>query len=148
MRRLFSTAGEVTTNENTESSSSQHTDVPATPSIVKTNPVEKLHSLLSRKRTERSSPIASSLRSTRSPHTKRARTFAEAAKHHSKDVSDMEVDSIRQPVASNASNAPSTVQLESFQVTASEQSAVDNLNETLFNYVLMKEASAPDKLLI
>ena len=60
----------------------------------------------------------------------------------------MEVDSIRQPMASNASSAPSTIQLESFQVTASEQSAVDNLNETLFKHVLIKEASAPDKLLV
>ena len=43
----------------------------------------------------------------------------------------MEVESIRQPVTSNTSSAPSTVQLDSFQVTASEQSAIDNLNETV-----------------
>ena len=122
--------------------------VPAQPSLVETTPVEKLCSLLSCKCTERSSPIASPMRSTTSPHTKKAHTFAEAAKHHSKDVSDMEVDTIRQPMVSNASSGPSTVQLESFQVTASEQSAVDNLNETLFSYVIMKEASAPDKQLV
>ena len=60
----------------------------------------------------------------------------------------MEVDNIRQPMVSNASSAPSTVQLEFFQVTASKQSAVDNLNETLLSYVLMKEASAPDKQVV
>ena len=141
-RRLFSTAGEATTSGITESSYSQRAHVPALPSLVKIESTEKLHSLLSWKRTERSSPIASSLRSTRSPHTKRAHTFAEGAKHHSKDVSDMKVDNIRQSLAYTTS-APSTVQLESFQVTASEQSAVDNLNETLFSYVLMKEASGP-----
>ena len=51
-------------------------------------------------------------------------------------------------MVSNASSAPSIVQLGSFQVTASEQSAVDNLTETLFSYVLMKKASAPDKQLV
>ena len=50
--------------------------------------------------------------------------------------------------ASNASSAANTVQLESFQVTPSEQCAVDNLNKSLFSYVLMKEASNPDKLLV
>ena len=60
----------------------------------------------------------------------------------------MDVDSIRPSLAPNTSSATSIVQLESFQVTASEQSAVDNLNETLFRYVLMKEASGPDKLLV
>ena len=144
-RRLFSTAGEPITTTTSAIIASQH---PAQPRIVETTPAKKLHSLLIRKRTERSGPIVSPLRSTRSPHTKRARTFSEAAKHHSEDVSDMEVGSIRQPMPSNASSAPSTIQLESFLVTASEQSAVDNLNETLFNYVLMKEASAPDKQLV
>ena len=82
-RRQF-TVGEATAYDITaESSSSQHAHVPVSPSLVKINPTEKLRSLLSRKRTERSSPIASPLRSTRSPHTKSARTFAEAAKHHS-----------------------------------------------------------------
>ena len=57
----------------------------------------------------------------------------------------MELDCIRQP---NSSRPANTVQLESFQVTASEQSAVDNLNENLFSYVLMKETSSPDKLLV
>ena len=56
----------------------------------------------------------------------------------------MEAGSIRQPMASYASSAPSTAQLESFQVTASEQSAEWNY----FNYMLMKEASAPDKLVV
>ena len=143
-KRLFSSTGEATTSESTASSSSERAHVPA----VKIEPAEKLCSLLSRKRQERSSPIASPLRSTRSPHTKRARTFAEAAKHRSQNISDMEVDSIRHSLASNSSSAQSTVQLGSFQVTASEQSAVDNLNETLFSYVLMKEASGPDKLLV
>ena len=80
--------------------------------------------------------------------TKRARTFVEAAKHHSKNASDtcMEMDGIRQSLASNSSEAASTLQLESFQVTASEQSAVDTLNENLFSYMFMKEASGPDKL--
>ncbi len=147
--RFFSSTGEVTTSESTESSpTSQCSRVPTQPSLVKTEPSEKLRSLLSRKRQERSSPIASPLRSTRSPHTKRARTFAEAAKHHSKNISDMEVDSIRQSLVSNTSSASSTVQLGSFQVTASEQSAVDNLSDNLFSYVLLKEASAPDKLLV
>ena len=83
----------------------------AQPNLVEITPAEELHW---------------------SPHTKRACTFAVAVKKH-KDVSDMEVDSIRQPVTSNASSAPSTVQLESFQVTSSEQSAVNHLNETLFS---------------
>ena len=139
-RRLFSTAGEPTTSESTEDSSSQHAHGPAPPSLVETTPAEKLRLLLSRKRTERSSPIASPLRSTRSPCTKRARTFAEAAKHHSSDVSEMEMDNIGQSLASNTSSAPNAVQLGSFQVTASERSAVDNLREILFSYVLMKEA--------
>ena len=51
-------------------------------------------------------------------------------------------------MASNTNVEVNTVQLESFQVTASEQSAVNNLNETLFSYVLMKEASSPDKQLV
>ena len=108
-RRLFSTAGEPTTSESTEDSSSQHAHGPAPPSLVETTPAEKLRLLLSRKRTERSSPIASPLRSTRSPCTKRARTFAEAAKHHSSDVSEMEMGNIRQSLAFNTSRAPSTV---------------------------------------
>ena len=74
--------------------------------------------------------------------------FAEATKHHSKNASDMKMDGIRQSLASNSSEAASTLQLESFQVTASEQSAVESLNENLFSYVLMKETSAPDKLLV
>ena len=131
LRRLFNTAGEATDSESTESSSSQCAHVPAPPNLVDTEPAVKLRLLLSRKHTERSSPIASPLRSTRSPHTKRACTFAEAAKHHSKVVSDMEADSIRQPVASDTSSGTNRVQLESFQVTASEQDAVDNLNGTL-----------------
>lgn len=113
-RRLFSSTGEATTSESTASSSSERAHVPA----VKIEPTEKLRSLLSQKRQERSSPITSPLRSTRSPHTKRARTFAEAVKHHSQNVSDVEVDSIRHSLASNTSSAPSTVQLGSFQVTA------------------------------
>ena len=124
---------------------SMHTHVPAPPSLVEATPTEKLHLLVSRKRTERSSPIASPLRSTRSPYTKRARTSAEAEKHNSKNVSDME---IGQALASNSSRTANTVQFESFHITASEQSAADNLNENLFNYVLMKESSAPDKLLV
>ena len=63
-------------------------------------------------------------------------------------VSDMEIDSIRQALAFNSSGTANTVQFESFQITASEQSAADNLNENPFNYVLMKESSAPDKLLV
>ena len=118
--------------------------------LVEATPAEKLHFLLSRKHTERSSPITSPLQSTRSPYTKRARTFAEAEKHHSKNVSDMEINSIRQSLASNSSGIANTVQFESFQITASEQSAVDSLNENLFNYVIVKERSAPDtdKLLV
>jgi hypothetical protein len=135
-RRLLSTVGEATASDRTEISSSQQ-------SLAKTTkPAEKLRSLLSRKRQERSSPIASPLRSTRSPHTKRARTFAEAAKHHSKDASNMEVDGVRPSPTSNTDSATiaSAVQLESFQVSASEQNAVDSLNTSLFSYVLMKEA--------
>ena len=63
----------------------------------------------------------------------------------------MEVDSIRHSLASNSSraaNTDNTVQLESFQVTTSEKGAVDNLNENLFRYELLKETSAPDKLLV
>ena len=60
----------------------------------------------------------------------------------------MELDSTRHSLASNSSSATSTVQLESFKVTASEQNAVEYFNETLFSFVLMKEASAPDKLLV
>ena len=66
-RRLLSTAGEATTSESTEGSSSQHAHMPAPPSLVET---KQLCLLLSRKRTECSSPIASPLRSTRSPRTK------------------------------------------------------------------------------
>ena len=88
--------------------------VPAQPTLVETPPAKKLCSLLSRKHSERSSLIASPLHSIISPHTKRARTFAEAEKHHSKDVSDMEVDSNRRPMTFDTS---SNVQLESFQVT-------------------------------
>ena len=44
----------------------------------------------------------------------------------------MEADSIRQPVASDTSSGANRVQLESFQLTDS-QDAVDNLNEILFN---------------
>ena len=119
-RRLFSTAGEATTTESIEGSSSLRAHVPTPPSLVEIKPAEKLRLLLSHKRTERSSPIASPLRSTRSPHTKRACTFAEAAKRHSKNASDtcMEMDGIRQSLACNSSEAASTLQLESFQVTA------------------------------
>ena len=53
-RRLFSTFGEATASDSTEISSSRQT-------LAKTNPSEKLRSLLSRKRQERSSPIASPL---------------------------------------------------------------------------------------
>ena len=51
-------------------------------------------------------------------------------------------------MASTDRSVHSTVQLESFQVAASEQSAIDNLNEILFSYVLMKEASCPNKVLV
>ena len=51
-------------------------------------------------------------------------------------------------LTSNSNSANNTVQLESFQVSASEQNAVDSLNATLFNYVLMKEASSPENLLV
>ena len=88
-RRLFSTVEETTASDNTEIPSSRQT-------LAKTNPAEKLRSLLARIRQECSSPVAPPLRSIRSPITKRARTFAEAMKHHSKDVSDMNVDSIIQ----------------------------------------------------
>ena len=100
---IRSTEGESTASDTTESSSSRHTHAAAPPPlhVFKTEPAEKLRSLLSGKRRERSSPIASPLRTTRSPHTKRARTFAEAKKHHSNNVSDMNVDSIRPSLASN-----------------------------------------------
>ena len=129
VRRLFSTAGEATASESTESSSSQHAHVPAQSSII-SKPADKLHLLLSRKRTERTNPIASPLRSTRSPRTKRARTFAEAANHHRKDVP-----------------------LDGFPIfkyhsVALEQSAADKLNEILFSYLFMKEASCPNKVLV
>ena len=62
-------------------------------------------------------------------------------KYHTKDVSDVELDIISQPLASNPAGIGRTVQLEDFHVTASEQSAVDKVEETLFSYVLMKEAS-------
>ena len=65
-----STAGEATTSAIT---ASQHAHVPTHPSLVDTTPAEKLRSLLTQKRTECSSAIASPL------HTKRACTFAEAA---------------------------------------------------------------------
>ena len=53
-RSLFSTAGEATASE---SCSSQCAHVPAPQSLVETEPTEKLRLLLSRKRTERSSPM-------------------------------------------------------------------------------------------
>ena len=60
----------------------------------------------------------------------------------------MDVDSVRPFLMSNPNSATNAVQLESFQVSASEQNAVDSLNATLFNYVLMKEANSPEKLLV
>ena len=60
----------------------------------------------------------------------------------------MDMDNVRPSLTSNTNSATNLVQLKSFQISASEQSAVDSLNATLFSYVLMKEASSPDKLLI
>ena len=60
----------------------------------------------------------------------------------------MDVNSVRPSSASYSISATSAVELQSFQVTASEQSAVESLKEILFRYVLMKEASCPDKLLV
>ena len=60
----------------------------------------------------------------------------------------MDVDSVRPFLMSNPNSATNAVQLESFHVSASEQNAVDSLNATLFNYVLMKEANSPEKLLV
>ena len=71
-RRLFSAAGEATTSAIT---AGQHAHVLTQPSLVETTPAEKLRSLLTQKHTERSSPTASPLRSTRFPHTKRACTL-------------------------------------------------------------------------
>lgn len=42
----------------------------------------------------------------------------------------------------------SRAELQSFKINAHEKQAVDNLSETLFRYVLLKEASAPDKILV
>ena len=50
-RRLFSTVGEATTSSSTEISSRQHTHVKSL-SLVKTEPAEKLRSLISQKRQE------------------------------------------------------------------------------------------------
>ena len=58
------------------------------------------------------------------------------------------MDIIRQPLASNAAGIGRTFQLEDFHVTAFEQSAVDKFKETLFSYVLIKEASDPGKQLV
>ena len=69
-------------------------------------------------------------------------------KYHTKDISDLELDTIRQTLASNPAGIGRTVQLEDFHVTASEQSAVNIFKETLFSYVLMKEASDSDKPLV
>lgn len=82
-RRHINTVGEATADDSTESSSSQHAHVAPPLHVANTEPAEKLCSLLSGKRCERTSPVASSLRTTRSPHTKRPCTFAEAKKHHS-----------------------------------------------------------------
>ena len=75
-RRLFSTLSEATSSESTISSVPQ--DMP--PPHLEPNPQKRLRTLLSRKRQERSSPICSPSQSTRSPQSKRARTFAEALK--------------------------------------------------------------------
>ena len=100
--------------------------VPALPSLVKTEPAESFthcfHAYVQ-------NVAVQLLHHCGPPLTKRDRTFAKAAKYQSKYVSDMEVDSIRHSLASNSSSATSTVKLESFQVIASEQSAVDNFNE-------------------
>ena len=98
--------GEVTSSERTECSLPQHMSLPD----LESNLNKRLHLLLSRKRQEHSSPISSPSQSTRSPHSKRARTFAEAQKHKSRGVSDCQVDFVRRPLASVTSD--SQVQIE------------------------------------
>ena len=48
----------------------------------------------------------------------------------------MDVDSVRPFLMSNPNSATNAAQLESFQVSASEQNAVDSLNATLFKVYL------------
>ena len=141
-RRLFSTQGEASNSESTVHSLQRGSPPP----FLETNPNKRLHILLSRKRQERSSPVCSPMQSTRSPRSKRARTFAEALKYGSAQVSDSQGEFARQNISIVASN--SQVEIQSFRLNLSETEAVDKFNEVLFKYVLLKEACTPDKHLV
>ena len=101
-RRLFTSVGEVSTSESTEGSSLRGMSQPS----LESNPGKQLRSVLSRKRQERSSPMSSPTQSTRSPHSKRPRTFAEATKLRSRNVSDLQAELIRRPHVSVANERP------------------------------------------
>lgn len=141
-RRLFSSVGEVTSSESTNSSSMRDPPLPC----LDYNPNKRLQRLLSRKRHERSSPVCSPSQSTRSPCNKRARTFAEALKYGGGQVAGSQGELFRQHIAAIASH--SQVEIKSFQINSSETEAVDELNQVLFKYVLLKEACGSDNLLV
>ena len=132
-RRLFISRAADTNCDNTRHDNNQ--------ASFPLDPLNRLRNLLSRKRQERSSPLASPQQSTRSPVPKkacRARTFAE----HSKLMGNTQPDTlptlVRAPHTSTQND--SSVPYTSFLVNELEKEAAIQVSQVLFDYFILKEA--------
>ena len=102
------------------------------------NPLNRLRTLLSRKRLERSSPVASPQQSTRSPLPKkmcRARTFTECRQLTQSEAT---VCLTRPPTTTI--QTISTVHYTSFLPSTSEKETASVINQMSFYYIFLKEA--------
>ena len=111
---------------------------------------DKYHTILHRKRQERSSPCSSPQKLTRSPcpkRYKRARTFREARNLTGRDIPSSHRQVHFQEQDSNSA-ANSTAQYEGFQIQVPEMECVKQASKIIFQYMLQKEAVGTEKTLL
>ena len=132
-RRLFNSSSVETNSEGVRHENNQASLTP--------DPLNRLRTLLSRKRQERSSPLASPQQSTRSPVPKkacRARTFTEHSKLMGNSQQDALPTLIRPPHTSTHND--SSVPYTSFLVNECEKEAAVEVSKLVFDYFFPKEA--------
>ena len=118
--------------------------------VAPTSTEVTLHQMLSRKRLERSSPISSPLKQTRSPKQKIRRRLRTGTEQAFPGINAQVSDTSWQ-TSNHSYNQQRPEKLEDFTVSDDESSAINDLNAELYAYVIQKQAlsmNEPSKTLV